>query len=179
MRWIFISIASLFLYGCVSVPANSPQLNQKVSDGITKLQMQHLVTLDKVYELSISKVNSDYDKIYEKALSIFTTKTDSAPSSESDYKKVSIIAAAIRDKIIKRLNENCEEIKKEILKNYELVAGINNEITLYLHSAAKYAEARKETIQLISRLSGVDLNIQKHFTELDGKLESIIEEETK
>jgi len=178
MKRIIISVTGLFLIGCVSVPANSPELNQKVSDGIIRLQMQHLNTLDKVYELSISKVNSDYDIIYEKALSIFKQKNGADPSSQDEYKIVSIIAAGIRDEIIKRLNENREEIEKEIIKNYEVVVGVNNEITLYLHSAARYAEAREETIQLINKLTGIDLDVNKHFSELDGKLESIIKEET-
>ena len=179
MKRIIISVTGLFLIGCVSVPANSPELNQKVSDGIIRLQAQHIQTLDKVYEISLSRVNDDYDVIYEKAVAIFKQKRGKDPNSKDDYKTVSMIAAGIREKIIKRLNENREEIAKKIQANYELVVGVNDEITLYLHSAARYAEARNETVKLINKLTGIDLDVNKHFSELDGKLESIIEEETK
>ncbi|MCO7199437.1 hypothetical protein [Pseudoalteromonas sp. OANN1] len=179
MKKMLVILMALVLSACTSVPANSPQLNQRVSDGVEKLKQQHFVTLDKVYRLSIAKVNADYDKIYAKALNIFKSKNGKDPASESDYKVVSIIAAGIRENIIERLRKDNLEIKKSIEDNYDLVSGVNNEVTSYLYSATKLSEDRKETTELISKLTNIDLDLEKKFLELDNKTQKAIEEEIK
>jgi len=177
MRLLFSILLVLIVPSCVTVPANSPELNQRVSDGIIRLKQQHIITLDKVYELSISKVNADYDKIFNQAITIYSRRNGKAPSTESDFKVVSIIAANIRDRILKRIKENEEEVKAKIEENYNLVSRTNDEITLYLHSAARFAQARDETVQLINKLTGVDFDIGKKLLEVDSKVDQIMQEE--
>ncbi len=179
MKRLLIMFLTLTLSACATVPANSPHLNQKVSEGILRLKQQHFVTLDKLYKMSLKKVNDDYDSIYAKATSIFEKKNGRAPSSEADFKVVSIIAAGIREDIIEKVRANHNEIKAAIEKNYDLVSSVNNEVTAYLYSAVRLAKARSETTALIDKLTGIDLNLDKMFVELDEKIESAIAEEIK
>lgn len=170
MKSILSVLALVFLTACTSVPANSPILNQRITDGIEKLKQQHFVSLDKIELQSINKINDDYDEIFSSAKKLFNKKEGRPPSSDADYMKVSIIATGIRDEIVLDIRNNIAQIKKKIEANYDLVANINNEVTEYLYSASRLSIARKKVTKLISEVTGVNLDLEKSFLALDKKI---------
>ena len=169
----FSVVLFLIVAACTSVPANSPILNQRVTDGIEKLKQQHFVSLDEIERQSISQINDDYDEIFSSAKKIFTEKEGRPPGSDADYMKVSIIATGIRDKIVLYIRNNIAQIKKEVEKHYDLVTNINNEVTEYLYSASRLSTARTKVTELISEITGVNLDLEKKLLDLDKKITEI------
>ena len=156
------------------MPTNSPQLNQSVSDGIEKLKLQHFVTLEKLYQNSINEVNDDYSRIFARAVAIFEERNSRRPQDESDFRVVSIIATAIRERIISSIENNKNEVKSIIEQNYNAVQGINDEVTSYLSSAANLSQETNSNRNQLSNFVGFDLNLEKQLMEFDKNIEDVI-----
>lgn len=177
MKRLAILILLPIFIGCVSVPKNSPLLNQRVSEGISKLKRQHIQTIEHIYSLSVAKVNQDYDKFLTRAKKIFKNKNGRDPSTEQEYYTVGIIAAQIREKVLFAIRNNLEEVREKIEENYDLVENMNDEITQYLYSAVKVKESERSILDFINKNIKVDLDIDKQVSALNETIEKIIKGE--
>ena len=87
---------------------------------------------------------------------------------------VSIIATAIRERIISSIENNKNEVKSIIEQNYNAVQGINDEVTSYLSSAANLSQETNSNRNQLSNFVGFDLNLEKQLMEFDKNIEDVI-----
>lgn len=178
MKATFCFMILLLTYGCgTSVPKHSPVLNDRISIAILRLKQQHIMLLEHIYDLSVQKVNNDYDEIFSKAINTFEKNTNRKPSTKEDYLKVSIITAASRDRILDKVRNELSKTRRKIGENYDLVIHLNKEVSSYLRSALELQESMEGVMQFIQEEIGINLDIDKEMQELGNSIDSLIEGE--
>lgn len=165
--WALLGLAAV-MQGCASVPASSPELSGKLTEGIYRLRDQHVVTLDKLYDAARARVNDDYEKFHEKAIELFSRKNaGKAPASKQDFMTVSIITSQLRDKVMLVLEKDYAAAKSQLVSNYEQAAGISKEITNYLKSAVALKQADQAALASIKQVSIANFDLSDALARID------------
>jgi len=164
-------LAILLIAGCSKIPRNASILNEKVSEGIRRNQVEIEKIITALVDVQRAILDQEWDNIYQKIEQKYmSSKSIADPSNltQDDRKKIAANAAKTYYDLLDEINSKENELKLQSRQNAEKLIEINNEITKYLLSLEKLDEARNNAVQKLGELTGIDFSI------LDGLTKKLI-----
>jgi hypothetical protein len=171
---LFTSLALVLLQGCASVPPEAVDLSRRIGVEISKSQAAHLSTLDAFYK----RLNEDNDrwiadiylpKLSSTAISELTIACKKAGDNSlncsqlnnNDVKRIMSRTIEFRDDIQRALSTNRDESASIINAHYVDLQSANSTITALLTSILDVKKATKESVEVISKASGIKIDTDK------------------
>ncbi|MCK4824874.1 hypothetical protein KA005_54485 [bacterium] len=164
-------LAMLLIAGCSKIPRNASILNEKVSEGIRRNQVEIEKVITALAEVQRAILDQEWDNIYPKIEQKYMSSksmTDPSDLTQDDRKKIAANAAKTFYDLKDEIDSKENELKLQSRQNAGKLIEINNEISKYLLSLEKLDDARNNVIQKLGELTGID------FSKLDGLAKKLI-----
>lgn len=164
-------LAILLIAGCSTIPRNASILNEKVSEGIRRNQIEIEKIIMALADVQRAILDQEWDNLYQKIEQKYMSRKSIADPSnltQDDRKSIAANAAKTYYDLLDEINSKENEIKLQSRQNAEKLIEINDEISKYLLSLEKLDEARNKVVQKLGELTGID------FSKLDGLTKKLI-----
>lgn len=130
-------LAMLLIAGCYKIPRNASILNEKVSEGIRRNQVEIEKVITALADVQRAILDQEWDNIYPKIEQKYmSSKSIGDPSNltQDDRKKIAANAAKTYYDLKNEINMKENELKLQSRQNTEKLIEINDEISKYLLS---------------------------------------------
>ena len=171
-KTITMSLFPVFLIaGCSTIPENASILNEKVSEGIKRNQVETEKIITALADVQRAILDEEWDNLYQKIEEKYMSSkniTDPSALSQGDRRRIAANAAKTYYGILNKINSKEKILKLQSRQNAEKLIETNDEISKYLLSVVRLDEARANVVQKLGELTGVNIS------ELDGFTKSLI-----
>lgn len=150
------------LAGCSTVPKNGSVLNQKVSEGINKNQVEVEKIIKALANVERAILDQEWDNIYIKVEKAYITKHSVAATAsltQDQRKAIAANAAKIYYDLLGEIATIERTLVAQTQTNSKTLVEINDEVTKYLLSVEKLDLATSNIKNKLASLAGIDLSI--------------------
>jgi CRISPR/Cas system-associated endonuclease Cas1 len=164
-------LAVLLTAGCSTIPKHASILNEKVSEGIRRNQVETEKIITALADVQRAILDQEWDNLYQKIEQKYmSSKNIADPNSfsDDDRRRIAANAAKTYYDLLGEINLKEYELKLQSRQNAEKLIEINNEISKYLLSLERLDQARNNVLQKLGELTGID------FSKLDGLTKKLI-----
>lgn len=161
MKYIvyIIFLFAFCLSGCLSVPKNASILSASVNQGIEKMQIECEAIIKTLGDVERGVLDEDWEDIYRKVEQKYKAAyslADDHVFTEDERIDIATGAAAVREDLLKVIQDKENELIAKTRENSYKVIEINKEVQNYLLSIEKHDKATSEISRLTQSLTGID-----------------------
>lgn len=170
----FIVVLLVAITGCATIPKESVELSENLSEMIESARTSHVNLVDKYFA---EKENEVKRFVIEEYKPVFIRNIRDKLKAQNKEFTFELYDKAL-ERILKRMDQwvgEVEEMRIELLneldEHYHLMTRANEAITNLLRSASKVEETRKKLIER----SGIEAEKIIDFGKLDERIQGIID----
>lgn len=148
-------ITMIVLSGCANVPPEAASANQRISDGVTRMESDTQAVLEAWRQTLSLAVEAELDTIYDRAEVAVRTHAGLAagvPLTLEQQKDVTGLTVIIMLEANNRIGTKISELSATVRTNAATVRNANGDITQLLSSASRIGLARAEIISTLGEL---------------------------
>lgn len=149
------------LAGCGTVPKNGSVLNQKVSEGIQKNQLEVEKIIKALADVERAILDQEWDNIYVKVEKAYMTKhsvATAASLTQDQRKAIAANAAKTYYDLLGKIAAIERTLVAQTQANSKTLVETNDEVTKYLLSVEKLDVATSNIKNKLASLVGIDLS---------------------
>lgn len=164
-------LAMFLIIGCYKIPRNASILNEKVSEGIRRNQVEIEKVITALADVQRAILDQEWDNLYQKIEQKYMSSesiADPSTLTQDDRRRIAANAGKTFYDIKNEISLKENELKLQSRQNAEKLIEINDEVSKYLLSLEKLDEARNNVVQKLGELTGID------FSKLDGLAKKLI-----
>ena len=154
-------LAALLLAGCSSIPENGSVLNQHVSDGISKNQIEVEKIIAALADVERAILDQEWNAIYVKVENAYMQKhsvADAASLTQDQRRAIAANAAKSYYDLLDSISDVERELVSKTRANSNTIIRINDEVTRYLLSVEEFDAAKSNIKAKLSTIVGIDLS---------------------
>ncbi|MEM5511853.1 hypothetical protein WNY79_03010 [Pseudoalteromonas sp. AS84] len=158
---LFYFLVAISLVGCNNVPEHGAMLNEKVSEGISKNQVEVEGIINALADVERAILDQKWDEIYGKVESKYILKHSVAAAASLTQPQRRAIAANASQtyfNLLDKISEKEQELISATRANSNTIKSINNEVTQYLLSVEELEAAKSNITSKLSELTGYNLS---------------------
>lgn len=159
-KLILVVSMVLVLAGCTTIPRHGSVLNQKVSEGIARNQVETEKIIKALADVERAILDQEWDSIYIKVEKVYMTKNnimDATQMTQSQRRAIAANAAKTYYDLLNQIAVIENKLISQSRANSQILIEINDEITKYLLSTETLEAARQSIANKLSELVGFDL----------------------
>ncbi len=161
MKVLLIALAlSTTLLGCTHIPKNASVLNQKVSEGIGRNQLEVEKVIVALADVERGILDQQWDSIYLKIEQKFIEKHSLSVSAltHEHRRKIAANAAKTYYNLLEEISSMEKALILQTKANSETLVKTNDQVTQYLLSLESLDDARNNIKQKIGKITGFDIS---------------------
>ncbi|MDS1310086.1 hypothetical protein [Marinobacter xiaoshiensis] len=151
----------LSLVGCSTIPRNGSILNQQVSDGIIRNQIEVEKIIKALADVERAILDKEWDSLYVKIENAYIAKhsvADGASLTQDQRKSIAANASKVYFGLLHKISDVEKSLISKTNANSKILIEINDEVSRYLLSIQELAEAKININNKLSNMTGVDLS---------------------
>lgn len=170
-KLVILLLLAISLFGCTSIPQNGSILNQKVSEGITRYQIEVEKIIKALADVERAILNEEWDTIFAKVEKAYMVKhniTSESTLTQIQRRAIAANAAQTYNNLINDIAIIEQTLVSQTQANSKTLIAVNDEVTKYLLSVEELDSARSNITKKIAGIVGIDL------TSISGQAEKLI-----
>lgn len=158
-KLISLMLAVISLFGCTSIPENGSMLNQKVSEGIARNQIEVEKIIKALADVERAILDEEWGTIYEKIETEYVTKHRIQPPLTPEQRRaIAANAAKTYYGLLKQISSIEHTLVSQTRANSEALIAMNDEVSKYLLSVESLDAARKNVESQLKAIVGIDMS---------------------
>lgn len=160
-KFLILFLLIVPLFGCSTTPQNGSVLNQRVSDGIERNQVEIEKIIMALGDVERAILDQEWDNIYAKVEKAYMAKNSIATEmSLTQEQRAAIAANAAKTyyDLLEKISSTERTLINQTRANSKTLVDANDEVTKYLLSVEKLESASNNIKEKLSSFVGLDLS---------------------